>query len=135
VTVSKILTVVSDQKLHQGASSDLFVFARQNRKTMTKAESILWERLRNRKIRGLKFRRQHPISKFIADFFCLERNLVIEVDGGYHLCSDQKKIDTEKTRELEKLGIKIIRFTNQQVIEDPEFVLAEIEKTLDQVGI
>jgi very-short-patch-repair endonuclease len=67
---------------------------------MTKAEKILWESLRNRRLNGFKFRRQHPVADFIADFFCLECSLAIEVDGGYHNTEEQAQHDKERSRKL-----------------------------------
>jgi very-short-patch-repair endonuclease len=95
---------------------------------MTPAEKILWEHLRNRKFKGSKFRRQHPLSKFIADFFCAEHRLVIEVDGGYHLY--QKKQDIAKEEALRAMGIRVIRFTNEQVESNIFLVLEQIEQHL-----
>ena len=70
-----------EDHLHKGANPELFHFARLNRQVQTEAEAILWKCLRNRNLRGFKFRRQHPIADFIADFFCLECNLVVELTG------------------------------------------------------
>lgn len=119
-----------DDKLHKGTNAELFYFARQNRKAMTGAEKMLWNCLRNRKLKGFKFRRQHPISHFIADFFCLDCNLIIEIDGKYHLDAEQHLYDEGRTYELEGLNIKVMRFTNDEVIEKIDYVLREIEKWL-----
>jgi very-short-patch-repair endonuclease len=119
-----------DDNLHKGADPRLFHFARLNRQVQTEAEKILWESLRNRKLIGFKFRRQHPIADFIADFFCLECNLVVEVDGDYHNEREQKEYDERRTYELGELDIKVIRFTNQEVIENLDFVLKEISNHL-----
>jgi very-short-patch-repair endonuclease len=94
----------------------------------TEAEEILWQRIRNRRLNGLKFRRQHPLAYFIADFFCLECNLVIEIDGDYHNETGQKDYDEGRTFELQELNIFVIRFTNSEVIDNINFVLAEILK-------
>ena len=117
-------------RLHKGADAKLFHFARLNRQTQTEAEMLLWSCLRDRKLDGFKFRRQHPIADFIADFFCLEANLVIEVDGGYHNEIEQKQYDEGRTYELSELNIKVIRFTNKEVIENIDFVLKEISNHL-----
>ncbi|WP_245833546.1 leucine--tRNA ligase [Nonlabens spongiae] len=105
--------------------------ARQNRKSPTAAEDKLWQELRNRKLADHKFRRQHPIDRFIVDFVCLDRRLIIEVDGEIH--ENQKEEDEARTNmlELEK-GFKMIRFSNYQVLNDTETVLSEIKKTLSQ---
>ena len=78
------------------------------------------------KTQGFKFRRQHPIAHFIADFFCLESNLVIEIDGSYHDEREQQEYDEGRTFELEEINVKVLRFTNEEVIRDTEFVLNEI---------
>ncbi len=100
--------------------------ARQLRKSMTDAETILWQQLRNRKLGGFKFRRQHPINHYIADFFCYECRLVVEVDGPYHNEPDQKAYDEARTMRLKELNISVIRFANCDVMERTEFVLKEI---------
>ena len=94
------------------------------------AEKILWSCLRNRKLNGFKFRRQHPIADFIADFYCLECNLIVEVDGAYHHSIEQRQYDEGRTFELSEFKIKVIRFTNQEVIEHIDFVLTEIRRLL-----
>jgi very-short-patch-repair endonuclease len=119
-----------EDNLHKGADPRLFHFARQNRQVQTEAEAIMWSHLRNRNLKGFKFRRQHPISDFIADFFCLECSLVVEVDGDYHNEREQKQYDEGRTFELGELNIKVIRFTNQEVLENIDFVLNEISSHL-----
>jgi len=91
---------------HKGANSKLFEFAKANRKKQTPAEKILWDTLQNRKLDGYKFRRQHPISRFIADFYCHESKLIVEVDGGYHSGQEQAEIDKGRTHELEEQGLR-----------------------------
>ena len=97
---------------------------------MTEAEKILWSCLRNRKFYGFKFRRQHPVSDFIADFYCHEANLVVEVDGEYHNDSEQRAYDENRTYHLKELRIKVIRFTNSEVINNLDYVLHEISTHL-----
>lgn len=101
----------------------------ENKKQSTPAESILWECLRNKKLNH-KFRRQHIIDEFIVDFVCLEKNLVIEVDGEYHNTAKQKEADELRTQILTEIGFKVIRFTNEHVIGDIDHVLNHIEKHL-----
>ncbi|WP_342450743.1 endonuclease domain-containing protein, partial [Lunatimonas salinarum] len=102
-------------------------FARNNRKNATDAEAFLWEMLRNRKLNGLKFRRQHPVNdQFILDFYCAECRLAIEVDGGYHHSLDQREYDEGRTYALNELGLTVLRFSNKEVIEESERVLQEI---------
>ncbi len=119
--------------LHKGANPKLFHFARLNRKALTNAEDILWQRLRNRQLNGFKFRRQHPIVDFVADFYCFESNLVVEIDGRYHNSIEQAQYDSGRTFELAALNIKVIRFTNKEVIENIDFVLREIGKIWGKV--
>lgn len=106
--------------------SELKSRARESRKTPTPAEELLWQEIRSSKL-GVKFRRQHPIDLYIVDFFCVELNLIIEVDGEYHQSKDQKDYDEERTYNLSARGSEILRFTNQQVLEETEKVLAEIK--------
>jgi very-short-patch-repair endonuclease len=98
-----------------GANHNVFEKASELRKNMTDAEKNLWDELKNRKIFKTKFRRQHPIDIFNVDFYSHEFKLAIEIDGEIHL--EKKVIDHDdgRTHDLEKLGIKILRFTNDQV--------------------
>ncbi len=107
------------------ASPEIKAKAKELRKRMTHAEVLLWERIRNNKT-GYKFRRQHPISIFIADFYCHEKKLVIEVDGMIHEHPDQKEYDIGREIELENLGIKVVRFTNYEVENNIEGVIEDI---------
>ena len=118
--------------LFKGAEGKLFHFARTNRKSQTRAEEFLWSFLRDRRLNGFKFRRQHPISNFIADFYCSKCKLVIEIDGGYHDEKSQAEYDEGRAFELNELNIKVIRFTNQEVLNRIEFVLNEIAKQLSK---
>jgi very-short-patch-repair endonuclease len=115
-----------DDHLHKGAKPALFEYARLNKQTQTPAETLLWQHLRNRRLKGHKFRRQHPISDFIADFYCAEQKLIIELDGGYHDEPDQQQYDEGRTCELKDIGIKVIRFTNQEVLNCIKDVLERI---------
>ena len=104
-------------------------FAKENRDNMTTAEKILWEELRNNKI-GYKFRRQHPVGDYIADFICIEKNLVIEVDGGYHNTMEQQQDDAVRTIDIEKMGYSVIRFTNEEVKEQLSTVILRIKEKM-----
>jgi len=108
----------------------LSAYAKENRKNPTKAEELLWGELRNRKINDAKFRRQHAIEGYIADFVCLEKKLVVEVDGGYHNAEIQKKMDQLRTLTLQKNNFRLIRFTNDDVLEKKNWVLEEIRNAL-----
>ena len=90
------------------------------RQHSTDAEQALWKRLRNRQLAGYKFRRQVPIGKYIVDFVCFERNVVIEVDGGHH--QEQARYDTARTTWLESQGFRVLRFWNHEILADTEAV-------------
>ncbi len=94
------------------------------RRQSTPAEEYLWQALRNRKLHGLRFRRQHPVGRFILDFFCPACKLVIELDGGIH--TQQIDYDAIRTQEMEAYGYHVIRFENQQVLNDLDSVLDAI---------
>lgn len=100
-------------------------FARSLRKEQTDVEKWLWSQLRNRQLGGYKFKRQFPIGKYIVDFYCVEKKLVVELDGGQHL-HDQKEYDEQRTKDLEKQGIILLRFWNNQITENLEGVLETI---------
>lgn len=104
--------------------------AKKNKDNPTKAELVLWELLRNKQLENFKFRRQHIIGQYIADFICLSHKLVIEVDGKIHQLPANKESDEARTNWLQSQGFKVIRFTNEQVLFDPENVLSEILKVL-----
>jgi very-short-patch-repair endonuclease len=115
-----------EPEFHEGASDKLFGYAKQMRKDATNAERLLWQRLRNKKVSGLKFRRQHPLFKFIADFYCHEKKLVIELDGSIHNDENQKQIDNVRTFELNELKLTVIRFRNEEVLNHIEQVIKKI---------
>lgn len=101
-------------------------FVATHRSNPTEAEKSLWEILKGKKMAGYKFRRQHIISNYIADFVCLSEQLVIEVDGLYHQLPENKTSDEERTQELNKLGFQVLRFTNEQVLHDTDNVINTI---------
>ena len=105
-------------------------FAQYNRKNPTEAESFLWNHLRDKALDD-KFRRQHVIGDYIADFVCLHKKLIIEVDGAYHLVEDQIIKDTNRTEWLEHLGFIVIRFSNEEVLYDTARVMSEIQQALN----
>ena len=99
----------------------------QLRREQTPCEQILWQHLRGGKF-GVKVRRQHPVGRFIADFCCIERQLIIEVDGPIH--QQQGERDAERTLILETMGYRVLRFTNQQVLYETAAVLVQIGAAL-----
>lgn len=108
------------------ASQELIARARQLRREATTAESLLWELLRDRRLLGRKFRRQHPIGQFIADFFCDDARLIIEIDGAVHREPTQQERDRLREEILREHGFAILRFTNDQILDRTEQVLREI---------
>ncbi len=110
----------------QEIAADLLKKAKANRKNYTETEDVMWQALRNRKL-DVKFRRQHPIDRFIADFVCLEHNLIVEIDGEYHNYPEQKELDDARSIILELSGFEIIRFTNIDVKNNLESVIEIIK--------
>ena len=104
----------------------------QNKKNNTQAESILWECLRNKNLTS-KFRRQHVIDMFIVDFVSLEKNLIIEVDGGYHNTPEQQEADELRTQILSEIGFKVIRFSNEEVIGNSDNMIKKINTILESL--
>ena len=104
-------------------------FAKKNRKEMTESERVLWEELRKLNC-GYHFRRQHPIGDYIADFVCLKKKLVIEVDGGYHDEPQQQQNDQWRTEFMESKGYTVIRFKNEEITYDLPKVIARIKEQL-----
>ena len=98
--------------------------ARRMRREMTQPELKLWSILRNRALVGVKFRRQMPIGNYIADFCCLDRRLIVELDGGQHV--EQEAADVSRSMFLSQKGFRVLRFWNEQVLSGSEFVVAEI---------
>jgi very-short-patch-repair endonuclease len=94
------------------------------RNNLSDAEQALWRLLRGRQICGLKFRRQHPFGDYILDFVCLENRLVIEVDGGQH--GQQTEYDENRTQELQAAGFRVLRFWNNEVLNEKESVREKI---------
>ena len=105
-------------------------FVKQNRSEPTEAEIKMWQLLRNRQFENYKFRRQHIIGKYIVDFACIPQKLVIEIDGLIHQLPDNKESDEIRTQWLEGIGFRVIRFSNEQVLNDSEKVLSEISTIL-----
>lgn len=112
--------------LHHGASAETHKLAVILRESQTEAEKLLWQALKNRKCAGLKFRRQHPFGRFVLDFYCHERALAVEVDGCIHKNRDVKERDLNRTSELENMGIRVIWFSNEDVIGEIGEVLRKI---------
>ena len=118
--------------MHFGATKIIFQHAEKLRKKMTDAEKIIWEKLCNKQL-GVKIRRQHPIWKFIADYYCHEIKLVIEIDGGIHLLEENKEYDISREVTLNEFGIENIRFSNDQVVKEIESVIEKIKEKIAEL--
>ena len=125
---------VIERNMFYGASRNTFDKAHNLRRNMTEAETVLWNELKNKGLLNVRFRRQHPIGIFIADFYCHEFKLAIELDGGIHLDKEVIEYDDGRTHDIEKLGIKILRFTNDQVFNDMNTVLKEISEYISALN-
>ena len=112
-----------DDSMWKGASSEIFRRVEHLRKNPTEAEQKLWEQLQLDPFKKYHFRRQHPIHRFIADFYSHKLKMIIEVDGDYHQSEDQLKNDEIRTTLLNFQGLKVIRFTNQEILQKQETVL------------
>jgi very-short-patch-repair endonuclease len=120
--------IISNARHSFGADLNIKSKAKDLRKNMTSHERILWYFLRKRKLNGIHFRRQHPYGIYILDFYCFEKQLVIEIDGMIHLKNIE--YDEERTAYLESSGLKVIRFKNEDVEERIEWVLKQISTYL-----
>ncbi|HEU5291697.1 MAG TPA: DUF559 domain-containing protein [Cyclobacteriaceae bacterium] len=107
-------------------------FSRDLRNDSTLAEIVLWKELRAGKMMGYKFNRQKPLLNYIVDFYCRRLRLVIEVDGVTHTYEDAAEKDLRRQAELEKLGLKFLRFDNQDVLENMSSVLRTIEGFIEE---
>ena len=117
-----------------GAKAELFTLALQMRKNPTEAERTMWKILRKFRHSGFTFRRQHPIEFYIADFYCHKLRLVIEVDGEIHTEKEIQNYDEGRSGELERIGIKVVRFTNNQILHDSNQVVEKINATLKELN-
>ena len=112
-----------------GAWHLIFENAKELRKNMTEAERLLWFHLKKKPL-GFKFRSQHPLSCFIADFYCHKAKLVIELDGSIHNLEEVKENDMHKQRILEEYGLTVMRFTNSEMFKTPKEVIEKIVRYL-----
>ncbi len=122
------MTISVNVSMFYNAKPHIFEKAKMLRKTMTESEQKLWEELIGKKMLGLRFRPQHPIDIFIADFYCHSLKLVVEVDGGIHKSIERKEYDFGREGELENRGIKVISFTNKEIENNITQVRKEIER-------
>jgi very-short-patch-repair endonuclease/GTP:adenosylcobinamide-phosphate guanylyltransferase len=118
--------------MHYGASHLIFKRAEELRRFLTQEEEIVWSYLNKNQL-GVKFRRQHPLLFYVADFYCHQLKLVVEIDGSIHNKEDVKINDARRQKEIEELGIVVIRFTNSQVKNNIEKVVADISKKIEEL--
>ena len=126
---------VIEKNMFFGAKAELFTLALQMRKNPTEAERAMWKILRKFRHPGFPFRRQHPIEFYVADFYCYKLRLVIEVDGKIHTENEIQSHDEGRTGELERFGIKVLRFTNVRILHDSDLVVEKINSTIKELSI
>ena len=119
--------------MYFGATPDVFKKAKELRKYETYAEKILWTKLNRNQIFGLQFRRQHPIDRFIADFYCAKIKLVVEVDGSIHELPENLDYDIGRSEIMNDFGITVIRFSNEQIINEIDTTIKKIEKIIKKL--
>jgi very-short-patch-repair endonuclease len=120
-----------NMSIYFGASPEILKRADVLRKEMTMAEKILWQKINKNQVKGYRFRAQHPIGKFMVDFYCPKALLVIELDGKIHLNKVVAERDDGREVEIKKSGIRILRFTNEEIFKEIDKVLASISTALD----
>ena len=107
-------------------SSQTVLTARRLRRQLTDSEQVLWSALRDSRMQGIKFRRQHPFGPYVLDFFCVNAQLAVELDGGIHDQPEQKDYDNERTAFLEANGLRIMRFRNEEIADNLDGVMRAI---------
>jgi very-short-patch-repair endonuclease len=128
------MTESYNDNLHKEAIGKLYEYARELRQEPTAAEKLLWTAIRNRKLNNLKFRRQHPLDKFVVDFYCNEKKLAIELDGGIHDVKRNKEYDDVRTAMLAGLNITVLRFKNEEVRDNIKDVLKRIVEIANRLN-
>jgi very-short-patch-repair endonuclease len=123
-----------DKPFYYCASPEIIKRAQALRDNMTPAETTLWERISRSKFNGYYFRRQHPISRFIVDFYCHELLLAIELDGGVHSKSEVVERDEGRQYELENLGLRVIRFNNEEVLNNIDNLLSTLNTVIEHIN-
>lgn len=120
------------KNMFYGAGPILFEFAKNLRNNQTEAEQYLWNYLKGNQILNVRFKRQHPVLYFVADFYCHKAKLVIEIDGGYHRLPKQYEYDMCRDSELNRLGLEVLRFTNKEVFQETDKVIKIIINAVKQ---
>ena len=125
--------MVHNNGIYNTASPDRYMllkeFAKKNKQHPTEAEKLLWECLRGKNL-WFKFNRQHIVGDYIVDFICIEKSLVVEVDGGYHSEYEQIQKDEMRTESLRRMGFRVIRFANEDVYGRIQYVIDKIKEEL-----
>jgi imidazole glycerol-phosphate synthase subunit HisF len=116
------------------ASKTIFQYAELLRKNLTETEKIVWKKLCKKQL-DIKIRRQHPIWKYVADYYCHEIKLVIEIDGGIHLSKENKECDINREVTLKEFGIEIIRFTDDEVINEIDNIIGQIRIKIKELKL
>ncbi|MBU0622952.1 MAG: DUF559 domain-containing protein [Gammaproteobacteria bacterium] len=116
----------------QPYNKTLKAFSRTLRADMTDAERHLWQRLRNKQVGGVQFYRQKPLLSFIVDFYCPRAKVVVELDGSQHFETEYRIKDAARDEELAKLGVKVLRFDDRQVLTETEAVMDVIFQTVSE---
>ena len=124
---------MKQKNMFRGAKPSTFRNADFLRRNPTEAEEILWHFLRDRQLENVKFRRQHPILEYVADFFVNELEFIIELDGGYHLKEEQRQYDLERETKLKLEQMTILRFPNEDVYYRIDYVLDTIRTKLTEL--
>ena len=130
-TYTNPATAYINDKLFPHDDPHLMHNGRNLRKNMTPAEQRLWKHLRGKRLGGYRFRRQQPLGQYILDFVCVDAKLVIEIDGGQH--AEQTAYDETRTRYLQNLGFTVIRFCNNEVLQQTDAVLTAILHKLEEL--
>ncbi|MGD0590314.1 MAG: endonuclease domain-containing protein [Bacteroidota bacterium] len=102
------------------------------RREMTEAEELLWARIRNRQINGCKFRRQYSIGAYVVDFYSPENKIAIEIDGSSHDRADAIEYDKNRQEEIETLGIRVVRFTNKNVLSNLDMIIKQLSEAVTE---
>jgi very-short-patch-repair endonuclease len=124
-----------EKSFFYNASPEIFRRAKELRKNLTPSEKILWAHLKENKFEGIHFRRQHPINKFIVDFYCHELLLVIEIDGEIHSEEAVAERDEGREIELQRLGLTVFRFKNEEVLNDIKSVREKIKSFIEKGNV
>ncbi|WP_274475240.1 endonuclease domain-containing protein [Mangrovimonas aestuarii] len=122
-----------DESMFKGAPAENFRKAELLRQNTTESENKLWLILKDGQFEGYKFRRQHPIHLFIVDFYCHELRLVIEVDGGYHNSQEQHEADNKREELLKFQDLRILRFKNEDVLDNLDEVVFELKQKIEEI--